>query len=337
MITALFKISMFAIITISFVWVHLLSTVLAYRSVLVTYGVNQTEYFPAITSTFGTPLPIKGLRGALIDSKTDGCSASPIFEAISSFQKESHFAAIPEEIIVMVSRGNCTFHTKVFHAQLAGASAVVVYDNDIKNWIDPASNKQLLTYPRDSQAYDGLLQMSLDSESLEPIATSSVFISYKHAQILKHYIRENWTAHARPLFVFIYGTQLQSERSTYLIQGSWPNAIAILFLGTAITSLCTLLLATAMIIDRLVIIRRRLALERRNRMSEQELHLIKCHTIAETDLKHLNKLICAICLEEFQVGDKSRDLLCKHSFHSACVDEWLITKHRSCPVCRTQM
>ena len=57
---------------------------------------------------------------------------------------------------------------------------------------------------------------------------------------------------------------------------------------------------------------------------------------------------CAVCLAPFQEGDEVRDLPCGHSFHTACIDEWLIAKGRppatgeqlvrglaSCPLCKT--
>ncbi|KAL8036758.1 hypothetical protein ABFX02_12G179700 [Erythranthe guttata] len=43
---------------------------------------------------------------------------------------------------------------------------------------------------------------------------------------------------------------------------------------------------------------------------------------------------CAICLSMFQEGDKVKVLpLCRHGFHSDCVDKWLITRS-TCPLCR---
>lgn len=44
---------------------------------------------------------------------------------------------------------------------------------------------------------------------------------------------------------------------------------------------------------------------------------------------------CAVCLDNFKVGDKCRLLpICKHSFHAKCVDEWILKKP-ICPICRT--
>ncbi|CAL5325228.1 unnamed protein product [Camellia sinensis] len=44
---------------------------------------------------------------------------------------------------------------------------------------------------------------------------------------------------------------------------------------------------------------------------------------------------CAVCLDNFKVGDKCRLLpVCRHSFHAKCVDIWLL-KTPICPICRS--
>lgn len=43
---------------------------------------------------------------------------------------------------------------------------------------------------------------------------------------------------------------------------------------------------------------------------------------------------CAICLADFNDGDRIRFLpKCNHRFHVACIDKWLLS-HSSCPTCR---
>lgn len=42
---------------------------------------------------------------------------------------------------------------------------------------------------------------------------------------------------------------------------------------------------------------------------------------------------CAICLGSFVEGDRVRVLPCSHIFHQAEVDDWLLSRKRTCPVC----
>ncbi|KAJ1967162.1 hypothetical protein IWQ62_002031 [Dispira parvispora] len=43
---------------------------------------------------------------------------------------------------------------------------------------------------------------------------------------------------------------------------------------------------------------------------------------------------CAICLEDYVDEDEIRILPCYHQFHTACVDVWLTTRKRCCPICK---
>ncbi|KAI3435677.1 hypothetical protein D9Q98_001734 [Chlorella vulgaris] len=45
---------------------------------------------------------------------------------------------------------------------------------------------------------------------------------------------------------------------------------------------------------------------------------------------------CPICLEDARPGDKIKRLACGHSYHSTCIDRWLLQERNSCPICQRE-
>lgn len=45
---------------------------------------------------------------------------------------------------------------------------------------------------------------------------------------------------------------------------------------------------------------------------------------------------CAICISEYELGEKVKQLQCWHKFHEECLKEWL-KEHVTCPLCRTNV
>lgn len=45
-----------------------------------------------------------------------------------------------------------------------------------------------------------------------------------------------------------------------------------------------------------------------------------------------DSLGCSICTEDFERGQDVRVLPCKHQFHPACIDPWLLNVSGTCPL-----
>ncbi|CAN6270736.1 unnamed protein product [Urochloa humidicola] len=43
---------------------------------------------------------------------------------------------------------------------------------------------------------------------------------------------------------------------------------------------------------------------------------------------------CRVCLSRIRASEASRRLPCRHVFHRDCVDRWLVSCKRTCPLCR---
>ncbi|RKP38699.1 hypothetical protein BJ085DRAFT_5272, partial [Dimargaris cristalligena] len=43
---------------------------------------------------------------------------------------------------------------------------------------------------------------------------------------------------------------------------------------------------------------------------------------------------CPICIDGMKIQKDLRQLPCLHIFHTECIDEWLLQKSATCPMCK---
>tara|TARA_B100000575_G_scaffold197010_1_gene159330 strand:- start:5 stop:538 length:534 start_codon:yes stop_codon:yes gene_type:complete len=120
-----------------------------------------------------------------------------------------------------------------------------------------------------------------------------------------------------------------NSTSPFMMNGIGLLGLNVFFLGTIIVSFG---LYVARCID---LHRENTRIIRQNRRSRQEINVDNLNTLLLCN--ELPDESCSICLEDFKTGDNIKKLNCTHIFHKECLEPWLNSNNRNCPMCRTDI
>ncbi|XP_019441994.1 PREDICTED: receptor homology region, transmembrane domain- and RING domain-containing protein 2-like [Lupinus angustifolius] len=196
---------------------------------------------------------------------------------------------------VLVVRGGCSFEEKVRSAQRAGYKAAIIYDNE-----------------------DGGVLVAMAGNSAG-IRIQAVFVSKTSGEMLKKYAGS-------------------TNVELWLIASFENSAWSIMAI-----SFISLLAMSAVLATCFFVKRHRIRRERPQGSCVREFHGMSSRLVkampslvftAVLEDSYCTSRTCAICLEDYCVGEKLRVLPCCHKFHTVCVDSWLTSWRTFCPVCK---
>ncbi|CAO3617686.1 unnamed protein product [Cunninghamella blakesleeana] len=261
------------------------------------------------TSVFGPPFELIKGNLSMIPSSITTTTSIP-----SMYGCEPIDPPPIKKWIALVERGHCSFIDKVRAMQASNAEAVIIGDPHFNGWVTMYA-----------------------PGNTSDIFIPSVYVAQYQYNSLKTYVKEN------PMSI----QMIKNEESPW----SLTDMLVMIILSPSIMMLFVYFtwkyreyqrklkdLAPCHIVYNLP-----------SRIFRREKHVILHPTNendnindqqSDSDTIHRNQQgddECAICLDEYVDGDKIRTLPCRHEFHAICIDTWLTTRKKFCPICKSNI
>ncbi|CAH2070695.1 unnamed protein product [Thlaspi arvense] len=231
--------------------------------------------------------------------KSDQCGVLYVAEPLDACWDLVNTVTVEEGSLVsppyvLIIRGGCSFEDKIRNAQKAGYKAAIVYDNE---------------------DYGFLVSMA---GSPSGVLIYGTFVSKSTGKVLKEYAG-------------------RTDMELWLIPSFETSAWSIMAISFISLLAMSAVLATCFFVRRHRVRRRRirsLTSSEFPRMGVRSIRSMPTTIFNGVCEEASTSISCAICIEDYRIGDKLRILPCNHKFHVVCVDLWLGQRRSFCPVCK---
>lgn len=167
--------------------------------------------------------------------------------------------------------------------------------------------------------YSAAIVYNVNSSSLLPmggdplgeVLIPSCFVGSRDGYLLSYAF--NYTSG----FVITIDNDVPFDGTYYLL----PLAVVL--------GICFILMLLFMIVKWLRDIHKR----RKSRLSKKQLNKVPTKTFEKGD----DYDVCAVCLDDYEEGQKLRVLPCSHVYHITCIDPWLLQNKPTCPICKRKV
>lgn len=222
--------------------------------------------------------------------------------------------------IVLIWRGSCKFTEKVYRAQQLGAVGAIVANNEEAVIIQMASDNE----------YGPMVKIPAISVSKR---TGDHLVAVLQQSVVIATISETGEAAGRTP----YDNDIwQAFEWVFYVAVSGVIVIVIAFTIRRYILLRRMRVVRVNYARRIPIVEYRAQgatreveekeVDARTPLSQQEHKMPRC----------LNET-CAICLDDFEAGQRIKVLPCSHGFHIDCIDPWLNERSEHCPVCKSSI
>ena len=228
-----------------------------------------------------------------------------------------------EAFVAVAQRGGCQFDVKVSHAVAAGASAVLIYDNQDSRQLQTVQVAMDTPVP---VVFTFKWQGKQLVELLE--AGKEVIVGLQEG---RRCVRNVGAGNNYFNCIRTHPSLLQENLEEKRNRLEPNSSRSVMFVSISFIVLMMISLAWLLFyyVQRFRLLHAKEAWERKmGRQARRALNNVELVVVGEGG----EEAECTVCLDSLAAGEETRRLPCLHVFHRKCIDHWLLTR-RKCPLC----